>query len=81
MKDCCPTTHILKYMILQLTTILTPKISMLSWKRQINYKEKINILNTEARNKLNNSFSTQLLQAVEHKMSYKIYKKKPSLST
>ena len=25
MKDCCPTTHILKYMILQLTMILTPK--------------------------------------------------------
>ena len=25
MKDCCPTKHILKYMILQLTTKQTPK--------------------------------------------------------
>ena len=38
MKDCCPTTHISKYMTVQLTTILTPKSIYLCSlvKRQIN---------------------------------------------
>ena len=43
-------------------------------KRQIKYnKEKINPLNTEAQNiciKLKNSFSSQVLKTVEHKLSY-----------
>ena len=47
-------------------------------KRQINCnKEKINTLNTEAHNvhnKLKNSLSTRLLQAIEHKLSYVIEK-------
>ena len=80
MKNCCPNYTFFKIHDPAVHHDTDPQTYCCSLvKRQINYnKEKINTLNTEAhnvRNKLKNSLSTQLLQTVEHKLSYITEKK------